>query len=131
MTAHIHRKDDPRVFVFGSNLLGIHAGGAAAYAQRELGAKHGRGEGPMGRAYALPTCSRPGLPMSIESVGEAVENFIAYAILSPSTRFFVSEVGCGIAGFKPEQIAPLFADSPSNCDLPPGWREMARAAVAS
>ena len=120
--SHVHTPDDPRIFVFGSNLMGIHGAGAARYAHDKLGAEFGIGEGPTGRTYALPTCIAPGLPMKLEDVAEAVDRFILHARLDKA-QFFVSEVGCGIAGFTPEQIAPLFADAPDNVDLPPGWRK--------
>lgn len=120
---HIHTPADERVFVFGSNRLGIHGAGAARYAARDLGFPNGKGEGLWLRAYALPTCSAPGTPLSLDEVRTAVNNFIAVAssmeAFSPSTRFFVSEVGCGLAGFTAEEIAPLFANAPANCDLPP------------
>lgn len=121
--AHIHTEDDPRVFVFGSNRAGIHGAGAALYASEKLGARHGIGEGITGRTYALPTCSRPGVPLKLLEVNVHVKRFLLVAGLMPETRFLVSEVGCGIAGFKAKEIAPLFADAPANCDLPPGWRE--------
>jgi hypothetical protein len=119
---HVHRRHDPRTFVFGSNRLGIHGAGAAFYASTELGAVSGVGEGPTGRCYALPTCSAPGIPLSLAEVTDHVRLFIAWAHASPSELFFVSPVGCGIAGFTEAQIAPLFIDAPDNCDLPPGWR---------
>ena len=117
-----HTPSDPRVFVFGSNIRGIHGGGAAAYAARQLGAEHGIGEGRTGRTYALPTCAAPGVPLSIERVAEHVARFLEHARAFPAITFYVSEVGCGIAGFTAEQIAPLFATAPPNCDMPPGWR---------
>lgn len=119
---HMHTKSDSRVFVFGSNLLGQHAGGAADYAHRELSAVWGVGEGETGRAYALPTCDAPGSPLTIDEVSAAVDRFLEHARNNPNTTYFVSEVGCGIAGFTAAEIAPLFAAAPSNCDLPPGWR---------
>lgn len=121
--AHHHTPDDPRVFVFGSNRRGIHGAGAALYARLRLGAVQGFSEGLMGdRCYALPTCSCPGVPLTIEQVNQHVQTFLAYADSSPTFRFFVSPVGCGLAGFFEHQIAPLFHDAPPNCDLPPGWR---------
>lgn len=128
MSEHVHRPGDPRIFVFGSNLLGAHVGGAAAYAARHCGAQDGIGQGPMGDAYALPTCNAPGVPLTLASVALTVGHFIAYAHAHPELRFFVSEVGCGIAGFKPKDVAPLFLGAPPNCDLPPGWRELAAEA---
>lgn len=120
--AHVHTKDDDRIFVFGSNMLGIHGAGAARYALIDLGAEWGVPEGLMGRSYALPTCFEPGLPVDMDTLEEKVTSFVEFARRRPDLRFFVSEVGCGIAGFYPEEVAPFFHDAPANCDLPPGWR---------
>lgn len=122
MTAHLHTPDDPRVFVFGSNERGIHGAGAALYAAKHLGAQRGIGEGFTGRAYAIPTCSRPGVRLPLPMIWASVTLFLAHAITRPEARFFVSAIGCGLAGFTPRQIAPLFRGAPDNCDLPPGWR---------
>lgn len=128
---HIHHDDDPRTFVFGSNLLGIHGGGAARYAAERLGALRGVGQGRTGRCYALPTCSSPGKPLALRQVNVHVAAFLHHAGTHPVERFFVSAVGCGIAGFTEEQVAPLFALAPDNCDLPPGWRDAVPAAIAA
>lgn len=119
-----HTPQDARVFVFGSNLKGIHGAGAARYAWRQLGALPGVGDGPTGRAYALPTCSSPGVPLLLGAVAHHVDRFLAYATYAKKhgVRFYVSAVGCGLAGFTAEQIAPLFLTAPDNCDLPDGWR---------
>lgn len=126
LMTHVHTPADDRIFVFGSNRLGIHGAGAARYAAESLGFPQGCGEGLGTRAYALPTCASPGVPLTLEEVRIAVDNFIVIAgmmrSLSPLSRFFVSEVGCGFAGFTAEQIAPLFVNAPDNCDLPPNWR---------
>ena len=119
---HIHLPNDFRIFVFGSNRLGIHGAGAARYAAKELNAKYGIGEGPTGWAYALPTCSTPGCPLTLEQIAEHVATFLNYAENHPERQFFVSAVGCGIAGFGESDIAPLFCNAPANCDLPPYWR---------
>lgn len=121
---HWHTPDDPRVFVFGSNRLGIHGKGAALYAREQLGAVQGKAEGLTGRAYALPTCARPGVPLERLQVWWHVRRFLECALSLPDVRFFVSEVGCGLGGFTPEDIGPMFRNAPSNCDLPPGWRAM-------
>lgn len=118
---HHHTPDDDRVFVFGSNIQGWHGGGAAWYARVKLGAEEGVGEGPTGRTYALPTCFEPGLPYDMASLEEAVDTFIWYALRNHTTRFFVSEVGCGLAGFYVSEVAPLFRGAPPNCDLPPSF----------
>ena len=99
------------IFVFGSNLEGLHAGGAAKFALN-FGAKWGNGVGIQGQTYAIPTLSHPGgtqehmLPVS--TIGKFVRQFIAYAKAHPENHFYVTPIGCGIAGFTPEQIAPLF-----------------------
>lgn len=127
MSSHVHTPTDPRVFVFGSNLKGIHGAGAARYACRELGYPPGVGEGipVLARAYALPTCSAPGVPLRLEEVRKHVEHFLNRARIfqrdEPGVRFFISEIGCGLAGFSVEQIAPMFAGTPGNCDLPPSF----------
>lgn len=121
MSTHIHTPEDPRVFVFGSNLLGIHGAGAARYA-RKLGAELGVGEGLTGRAYALPTCYRPGEPVTYAELMVYVENFLDFARKNPQIEFFVSAVGCGIAGFDESEVAPLFMNAPENCSLPPNWK---------
>lgn len=120
---HRHLPNDTRIFVFGSNRLGIHSGGAAWYARDKLDAVQGIAEGLTGRSYALPTCSAPGVPLNIDEVREHVDRFLETARRLSRTRFFVSEVGCGIAGFEVAEIAPMFATAPQNCDLPPGWRK--------
>lgn len=117
-----HTPDDDRIFVFGSNLLGIHGAGAAHYAADKLGAEFGIGEGLTGQTYALPTCYRPGEPVTFAEMMVYVENFLTFARSRPDLTFFVSMVGCGIAGFSETEVGPLFKDAPGNCDLPPEWR---------
>lgn len=90
------------VFVFGSNKQGMHMGGAARVAYEKFGAEWGNGEGLQGQSYALPTME------GIESTKEAVEHFAVCAKERPELRFFVTPVGCGIAGYTPEEIAPMF-----------------------
>ena len=110
------------IFVFGSNLLGLHEGGAAGHALRHRGAQHGIGQGFMGACYALPTCERPGIPLTLHEVAAGVILFIAYARLArPELTYYVTAVGTGIAGFKHEDIAPLFLSVPDNCILPMEW----------
>lgn len=91
------------VFVFGSNLQGHHGGGAAAFAMRHFGAKWGVGVGMQGQAYAIPTMH--GGP---EAIKPYVDQFVEYAKEHPDKRFLVTKIGCGVAGFRPDEIAPLF-----------------------
>lgn len=113
-----------RIFVFGSNLAGQHGGGAAQHARLRHGAEIGIGEGPTGTAYAIPTCDAHIRALPLERIGEAVTTFIAYARRNPAVTFEVTRIGCGIAGFIDQQIAPLFAGAPENCLLPDGWRAL-------
>ena len=91
------------VFVFGSNLLGNHAGGAARVARRNFGAIMGQGEGMQGQSYAIPT-----MFPKVEMIKPYVDRFIDLAREWDQTTFYVTRIGCGIAGFTDEQIAPLF-----------------------
>lgn len=92
------------IFVFGSNLAGMHAGGAARMALQRFGAVWGQGVGLQGQSYAIPT-----MQGGVETIRPYVDQFIAFARQHPQLKFLVTEIGCGIAGFLPEEIAPLFA----------------------
>lgn len=94
---------EDEIFVFGSNLAGMHGGGAAATAHRCFGAAWGKGVGLYGRSYAIPT-----MQGGVETIKPYVDDFIAFACEHPELRFLVTRIGCGIAGFKDEEIAPLF-----------------------
>lgn len=99
------------IFVFGSNLQGLHAGGAARFAMK-LGAKWGKGVGIQGQTYAIPTLDAPGGMggrLSVNAIGGYVKKFVHYAKKHPELTFLVTEIGCGIAGFSVDQIAPLFS----------------------
>lgn len=92
------------IFVFGSNLGGYHGGGAAAIAWRKFGAIWGQGVGLQGQSYAIPT-----MQGGVETIKPYVDEFIAFATEHPELKFYVTRIGCGIAGFRDEEIAPLFA----------------------
>ncbi len=94
------------VFVFGSNLQGYHAGGAARNAVRLFGAKMGQGVGMQGQSYAIPT-----MQGGVETIKPYVDEFIELAREWDQTTFYVTRIGCGIAGFTDEQIAPLFDEA--------------------
>ena len=103
------------VFVFGSDLRGLHCGGTAYQALRNYGAVLGQGAGPQGRSYAIPT-----IVGGLTNIMPYVQEFIHYASVHPQQVFLVTQVGCGIAGFTPEDIAPLFhkAKDVENIHLP-------------
>lgn len=92
-------------FVFGSNIQGMHMGGAARVAYSKFGAEWGNGEGLQGQSYALPTME------GIENTTAAARHFTACAKEHPELKFFVTPVGCGIAGYTPEDIAPMFREA--------------------
>ncbi|MBD5419465.1 MAG: hypothetical protein HDR48_05470 [Bacteroides sp.] len=98
--------DRDEVFVFGSNLAGNHAEGAARVARERFGAIMGQGVGLQGQSYAIPT-----MQGGVETIKPYVDEFIELAREWDQTTFYVTRIGCGIAGFTDEQIAPLFAEA--------------------
>ena len=92
-----------QIFVFGSNLAGRHGGGAARAANMKFGAEWGVGVGLTGQSYAIPT-----MQGGVETIKPYVDEFIRFAQENPGLKFLVTRIGCGIAGFKDEEIAPLF-----------------------
>lgn len=111
------------MFVFGSNLAGIHGKGAAKAAWNFFSAKGGVGIGPTGRAYAIPTKNRRLETMPLDAIAAHVKNFLEYARRMPAREFFVTRVGCGLAGYTDEVVAPLFEGAPDNCNFAEEWRE--------
>jgi len=110
------------IFVFGSNLAGIHGAGAARDAMEQHGAQYGVGVGRTGDAYAIPTKDRRILTLPLHQIMPHVQEFILYAREHLADSFFVSRLGCGLAGYKDHQIATMFRLAPSNCILPIEWR---------
>lgn len=102
---NIAQLGENEIFVFGSNIQGMHGGGAAWYANRNFGAQWGVGEGLTGRCYALPTMEGKA------SMKKAVERFIHCAETHRELTFLVTAVGCGIAGYTPQEVAPLFKEA--------------------
>lgn len=109
-------------FVFGSNLAGRHGAGAALFAKRHHGAVTGIGVGPQGRSYAIPTKDRDVRTLPLPTIEYYVKQFIDYARAHPSDIFNVTRIGCGLAGYKDSDIAPMFKNASANCKLPEGWR---------
>lgn len=93
------------IFVFGSNALGMHHAGAARVAYNEFGAEWGNGEGLQGQSYSIPTMEGE------HNTKLAIMRFTQYAKEHPELKFLVTPVGCGIAGYTPEEIAPMFKDA--------------------
>lgn len=110
------------IFVFGSNREGRHGKGAALEARLNWGAAYWQPEGLQGNSYAIVTKElRRGKdfpPVTLEEVAEGVARFLKFAQGKPSWRFLVTPIGCGLAGFSPEQIGPLFRDAPGWVHLP-------------
>lgn len=94
------------IFVFGSNLAGFHGGGAARVAHQRFGAVWGQGVGLQGQSYAIPT-----MQGGVETIRPYVDEFIVFAKQHPELTFLVTRIGCGIAGFTDEDIAPLFKEA--------------------
>lgn len=109
------------IFVFGSNLEGAHGGGAAKIAHNKFGAIWGQGVGLQGSSYGIPT-----MHGGMEEIQPYVDEFIDFAIANPKLIFLVTRVGCGIAGFSDEEMAPLFrrAVSVENIWLPESFWEV-------
>lgn len=114
------------IFVFGSNLAGIHGAGSALHAKLNYGAIQGEGEGRTGNAYAIPTKDAYIKTMPLFHIEPYVKRFIDYAWSmkgrsGPELQFLVTQIGCGLAGYKPADIAPMFRGAPDNCFFAAAW----------
>jgi len=112
------------IFVFGSNLAGIHGAGAAAYARKHHGAIWGQGIGLQGNSYGIPTKDGRIFTLPIHAIKKYVDQFIEFANRHQEMTFMVTRIGCGLAGYTDIQIAPLFKDAPDNCVLPAEWEQL-------
>lgn len=129
---HVIRTMPPNgIFVFGSNEKGVHGAGAARTAASLFGAEFGVGEGPTGRCYAIPTKDRQLRVRSLDEIRISVGAFLEYARRESGLDFFVTRVGCGLAGFHDADIAPLFRGAPSNCHFPSEWSSWLEPPVSS
>lgn len=113
---------DDQVFVFGSNLAGVHGAGAAKAAVR-YGARYGHGIGLQGRSYAIPTKDVDIKTLPIDTIKPYIDRFKRLTNDYPQVKFFITRVGCGLAGYKDSQIAPLFKGCSSNCSFPKDWED--------
>jgi hypothetical protein len=103
---YITELKENEIFVFGSNLKGMHGGGAARIAYEEFGAIWGQGVGLQGQSYGIPT-----MHGGVDVIKPYVDEFVNFAKSHPELKFLVTRIGCGIAGFTDEEIAPLFKDA--------------------
>lgn len=114
------------VWVFGSNTLGHHAAGAARVAVDKFGAVYGQAHGRQDMAFAIATVNDNGGPLNTLLVNRYVAEFLVHAeaehYFGSADEFFITRIGCGIAGFTDAQIAPMFKHAPLNCNLPEEWR---------
>ena len=106
------------IFVFGSNLAGRHGKGAALYAREHHGAVYGQGIGLQGSSYAVPTKDARIRTLPLDQIRRYVDDFKAFAASRTDLVFQVTAIGCGLAGYTPADIAPLFRGAPRNCTLP-------------
>ena len=110
-----------QVLVFGSNEAGIHGAGAAKVAYERHGARWGKGFGHYGDSFAIPT-KNPGIEtLKLEVIRKYVEAFLQYASAHKDLTFKVTRIGCGLAGYTDQEIAPMFWEAPSNCLFDDMW----------
>jgi hypothetical protein len=114
------------VFVFGSNLAGRHGKGAALYALHKHDAVYGQGVGLQGNSYAIPTKDAQLRTLPLDAIQHYVEQFKTFAADHPELTFEVTAIGCGLAGYRPSQIAPMFANAPANCLVPAEFKSTAK-----
>lgn len=116
--------DGTKVFVFGSNATGRHGAGAAWVARKHWGAITGVAVGREGMSYAIPTKSRNLSTLPLDVIEAYVQGFITYARSQPKLTFLVTRIGCGLAGYRDEDIVPMFAGVPENCVLSDEWKKI-------
>lgn len=102
------------IFVFGSNLAGRHGAGSARHALRHHGAIYGNGIGFMGSCYAIPTKDTNIRTLPLDTISKYIDDFLVFARNSPDLEFEVVDIGCGLAGYTPQEIAPLFKTPSKN-----------------
>jgi len=113
-----------QVFVFGSNKAGRHGAGAAKFAWNKCGAVWGIGNGRVAMSYAIPTKNEVIETLPLSEIQIYVNEFLDYARENKDIDFQLTPIGCGLAGYKPVDISPMFKDSPANVILPPEFLEV-------
>jgi hypothetical protein len=116
--SNINNLEPNEVFVFGSNEAGIHGAGAALLARIKFGAVIGEGFGLYGQSFAIPTKDEKIKTLPIHSISQYVQAFLIFASKRQDLTFYVTEIGCGLAGWTPKDIAPMFKDVSENMILP-------------
>lgn len=109
------------IFVFGSNLMGVHGAGAAKFALENHGAIWGKGVGLQGNSYGIPTKDARIMTMRLDAIRPFVEEFIRFAMLRQDLKFQVTRIGCGLAGYTDKDMAPMFVNIPTNCLVDSAW----------
>lgn len=111
------------IFVFGSNLAGRHGAGAALHAKRHHGAINGQGEGLQGNSYGIPTKDEWLRTRGLVEIEKSVRRFLDVAREHKHLTFYLTPIGCGLAGYRREQIRPMFEGMPDNCRFSETWDE--------
>jgi hypothetical protein len=112
------------IFVFGSNLAGVHGAGAAKFARLHHGAIWGKGQGLQGTSYGIPTKDERIRTLPLGRINFYVQNFLDFAVFDrPDLTFYVTPIGCGLAGYKRHQIRPFFKGMPANCRFAETWED--------
>jgi hypothetical protein len=124
------------VFVFGSNLAGIHGAGAAKAAHNYFGAEWGNPHGMQGNSYAIPTKNATITEtLSFDVIRGFIAEFVQYASNHPEVEFFITRVGCGLAGCKDSEIAPMFKEAGcsglKNCSFPRQWQKFLEPSIVN
>lgn len=120
----INELADNEVFVFGSNLRGAHGSGAARIAYINFGAAYGTGVGHTGQCYAIPTKDAKIETLPLIMIAPFVGLFKDTAAINPKSKYLVTQIGCGLAGYSPKDIAPMFKNSPKNCYFDEAWKDI-------
>ena len=111
------------IFVFGSNLAGLHGLGAALVAKHMYGAEQGTGQGLTGSAYAIPTKDRWLRSRTLYEIKRSIGEFVRFTHEHPNLKFFVTRVGCGLAGYHDADISVMFRGANTNCSFAKQWRK--------
>lgn len=119
------RRKGATVFVYGANEQGIHGAGAALTAHKLHGAEYGK-YGRVGNSYGIPTKLTPYKSLPLSKIRKHVQDFLQHVRNNPQDTFKLTAVGCGRAGYTPQQIAPMFTDVPSNVVLPPEFQGLTK-----